>query len=117
MNLSAYDNVVNKINKRKTWINSRNKSIISREISYRKYYTFVKRYEPKLNDTIYFIVMLDNIDKNRKISVTRKDDYGRVCLKINSIIDKLELNINKDSSINIKHIEHTFDGDIYEIEV
>ena len=91
MNLVAYDEITDKINKQKTWYDYKSCSFISREITYRKYYTFLKRYNPKTKTTSYFIVMLDEKDNITKSSVTYKDNYGRIILRANSIIEHLNL--------------------------
>ena len=116
MNLIAYDEVIDKIDRQKTWYNYKSSSFISRDISYRKYYTFLKRYNPESKTTSYFIAMLDEKENNIKSNITRKDCYGRVCLRANSIIKDLDLvHYKRDINISLKHIEHTYDGDIYEI--
>ena len=37
MNLNAYDSITEKLDKNKTWVDIRRKTILSREMKYRKY--------------------------------------------------------------------------------
>ena len=60
MNLNAYDSITEKLDKNKTWIDIRRKTILSREMKYRKYTCILKRYNPKTNINSHFIALLDN---------------------------------------------------------
>jgi len=118
MNLSAYDNVKNKTNKFKTWLDSNKQLLLSRSIKYRPYYTFVKRFEPTLKTTVYFIVLLDCIPQNTVYFRTKKDDYGRLKFNVKTIFYESGLSeIQNDSNVDIIHIEHDSDGDIYKINI
>ena len=118
MNLAAYDIVKHKINKNGTWLDSNKKLLLSREIVNRKYYTFVKRFDPTTNVTTYFIVLLDYKPNDAITFKTRKDDYGRLKINVGSIFYESGLSVLKDgSNINIIHTEHNDDGDIYQINV
>lgn len=118
MNLAAYDTVKHKTDKSGTWIDSKRHILLSREIVNRKYYTFVKKFDPKTNVTIYFIVLLDYKPNDKITFKTRKDDYGRLKFNVESIfyesgLYKLEDRVNVD----ITRVEHNDDGDIYQINV
>nr|DAW71215.1 MAG TPA: hypothetical protein [Crassvirales sp.] len=118
MNLVAYDEINVKVDKHKTWYHCERNSIISREVSFRKHYAFVKRYEPQLNDTIYFIVMLDNPNDVSKSYNTHKDNYGRLFFKSSIVFKELGFDsITKDVNISLIHVEHCHDGDVYKIDV
>lgn len=119
MNLCAFDEAIVKLDKHKTWFSPENNSIISREIPYRKYYTILKRYEPLLNNTIYFIATLDSSDDAKTIFTTRRDYYGRIYFKLTSdIIQNLGLcYITNSTNIDVSLVEHNIDGDIYKIDV
>ena len=57
MNLNAYDNVVEKINKQKSWIDIKKKMLLSRELNVRDYVLLTKRYDNKydvLTDSVAY---------------------------------------------------------------
>ena len=116
MNLAAYDILNSAINKNKTWIDVCNKRLISREIAHRNYVTFGKRFNPEESKTIYFIIVVDDQPTDRPFSKLLFDGYGRAKVNIKSIWYEIGFNnVYYDVNIPIKHIEHTDDGDIYEI--
>lgn len=116
MNLSAYDGINNKINKTKTWINVKKHILLSREIKYRKFYSFAKRYDKNNNCYNYYIILSDTPPDKLVSYFTKYDDYGRVKLRINEIYDNIVLNpVTENINISIKHIDEQEDGDIYEI--
>lgn len=118
MNLNAYDDVNEKINKTKTWINVRKKLLITRELSNRPYNCILKRYDAKSNSTYYFIAMLDNPPLDRQYKFTKKDDYGRIKISLASIWKETYLtNIVDDCNIMINLVEHDDDGDVYLLDV
>ena len=118
MNLSAYDAIYPKIDKQKTWIDVNHYQLLSREIKYRPYITICKRYNKEENDYEYFVVLLDNIPPERDYSKTKFDEYGRIKINLKSIWKETILqNIEHNCNINISHIEHTDDGDIYKIDL
>lgn len=117
MNLNAYDSVNNTINK-KTWLDVNKHQIVTREIKYRRYFTLLKRYNPTNLIYDYFIALSDNKDENKKWYFTKRDDFGRIKIKINSIWDDLNLNdVNKNAIINLSKTEEQEDGEIYEIVI
>lgn len=118
MNLNAYDDVIEKVDKKKTWIDIHSKTLYSREINYHPYISLVKRYNSKFNTNSYFIVLLDNPPKDKIYSRTIKDDYGRIKVKLNYIWNDTYLsNLNKNSNINCELVEVQRDGEIYYIDV
>lgn len=117
MNLNAYDSVNNTINK-KTWLDVNKHQIITREIKYRRYFTLLKRYNPKNSIYDYFIAISDNKDENKKWYLTKRDDFGRIKLKITSIWKDLNLcYIDKNTEVKLNLIEEQEDGEIYEIVI
>ena len=64
MNLAAYDKVDNKIDKTKTWLDHNNKRIVSKQIKYRTYYAFGKRYNPNTDKEEFYLITSDNIDSS-----------------------------------------------------
>ena len=117
MNLVAYDKVSGTPTKSKIHTYSRFPYIITREVKYRKYYCFVTRYEPTINDTILYLVLLDENPSDRAIARTRRDNYGR--LKFNMSILAGKYNIPQDKQVNVKLSIETQadDGDIYKLEL
>ena len=116
MNLNAYDKITTKTAKSKIYNRNGFPYIVTREVSKRKYYCFVKRYEPDINSNSLYLVLLDDIPRDRQVARVRQDDYGR--FKFNLSIIKSEFDIPND----IKgYVELTLDasaddGDIYKIE-
>lgn len=118
MNLAAYDEVKHKTDKSGTWIDTKKHILISREIVNRKYYTFVKRFDPTTNVTIYFIVLLDYKPDDKITFKTKKDDYGRLKFNVETIFYESGLNTLGDYvNVSITHVDHDNDGDIYQINV
>ena len=118
MNLNAYDNVIEKINKQKSWIDIKKKILLSREINVRNYVLLTKRYNKDTNTTDYFIVMLDNPPVNRTYKRAKVDDYGRFKISLASIWSETYLcYMNSDFNISISLEEHSTDGDIYKLDV
>ena len=117
MNLVAYDKVSSIPTKSKIHTYSGFPYIITREVKYRKYYCFVTRYEPKINDTILYLVLLDDNPPDRAVARTRRDNYGR--LKFNMSILAGKYNIPQDKQVNVKLSMETQadDGDIYKLEI
>lgn len=118
MNLNAYDNIIDKIDKTKTWIDIHKKIIISREIQFRPYISLLKRYDNKTNTTSYFIATLNNPPDNHKYKHTKIDNYGRLKFSLASIWNETCLfQFDKDCNIMISHVESDDDGDIYLLDI
>lgn len=118
MNLNAYDNIIEPIDKTKTWIDINKKTILSRIIKYRPYNCLLKRYDNNTNSNVFFIALLDNPPVDKKYKCTVKDNYGRIKINISSIwkesyISQLKTNCN----INIKLVESDTDGEIYLLDI
>ena len=118
MNLVAYDTLNTNINTKKTWIKVSKKLIISREIKYRRYVSFGKRYDNEENKTVFFIIVLDNPPLDRAYSNMIMDDSGRTKISIKNIWNELGLyNLKNDINIGVKHTQNADDGDIYELVI
>lgn len=116
MNLIAYDEVVDKVDKTKTWLDGKTGNIFSRELAFRKYHTFIKRYNPETKSTTIYIAMLDNKSDAKVAYITRKDTYNRICLKTKLILREFGLNnVDKEVNIHLNHVEHSDNGDVYEV--
>lgn len=118
MNLNAYDDITEKIDRTKTWIDVNKHLLLSREIKYRKYYVLCKRYEPELKTYNYYIALIDHRQLDKPCFTTRKDDYGRVKIRLHDLYTDSDLQYLKhDVNISIKHIENEDDGDVYQLEI
>lgn len=118
MNLAAYDSVTTKIDKQKTWLDVDKKFLYSREIKYRKYNTLAKRYNPELEQSDFFIILLDELPTDRPASITKVDNYGRIKINIASIWDEANFNYyDSNCNINIITIEDTNDGNVYQLDI
>ena len=118
MNLNAYDSITEKIDKTKTWIDTKKCILLSREIKYRKYYVLSRRFNTELNTYDYFIILLDEKPTDRVSYQTRIDDYGRVKIRLYELYRESTLsNLEKDINISITKVEHQDDGDIYQLDV
>ena len=118
MNLVAYDTLNTNINRKKTWIKVSKKLIISREIKYRRYVSFGKRYDSEQNKIVIFIIVLDDPPLDRAYSNMIMDDSGRIKISIKNIWNELGLcNLTDDINIGVKHTQNADDGDIYELVI
>lgn len=118
MNLNAYDNIIEKIDKTKTWIDVTKHLLLSREIKYRKYYILSKRFNIELNNYDYFIILLDSQPTDRISFQTKFDNYGRTKILLHELYNESPLlYLEKDVNINIKHIEEYEDGDVYQLDI
>lgn len=116
MNLVAYDNVDNITNRKRSWIDVHHKVLYSREINYRKYICFGKKFDAELNATVFYFIMLDDEPMDRAAFKTIVTNNGCIKININGIWDEAGLNRLKSKYFNVslKHTEHTDDGDIFE---
>lgn len=118
MNLNAYDSIIDKIDKTKTWVDVRKRILLSREINYRSYYVLTKRYNPDEKCTDYFVILLDNQPSDRISFRTAKDDYGRIKIRLYELYEESDLKyLDKDKNINVIHVDSDEDGDVYQLEV
>lgn len=118
MNLNSYDNITEKLDKNKSWIDIRKKILFSREIKYRKFTCLLKRYNVKTNTYTYFIAMLNSPPENRKYNITKQDDYGRIKISLTSIWKETCLSrLKSNCNIICELVESDDDGDIYSLDV
>lgn len=116
MNLSAYDEVQPKVDKSKTWIIPRSKTLSSHEIAYRRFYCILSRYEPKQNEYRWFIAMTDTRDTNHNFTPVFYNESGRIRVSLASIWEKSSLHkLENIENVDIKLIDNQLDGEVYEI--
>ena len=118
MNLNAYDNVIEPLDKRKTWVDIRKKQLISRELSRRTYCCLLKRYDPQTNSHSFYVALLDNPPQDRKYKYVITDCYGRIKISLASIWQETYLcRLEHDCNISIGLVEHEEDGDVYLLDI
>lgn len=118
MNLSSYDIIPPTIDKKKTWLDTKFKQLLSREIKYRPYVLLCNKYVPECNTYDYFIILLDDPPLNKRASHVSIDNYGRLKINLKSIWDNSPLKyINKNQNVSISLREHADDGDIYYLDI
>lgn len=118
MNLNAYDDAINKIDKTKTWIDVKRKTLISREIKHRAYYSLIKRYDKNTNIVSFFIAMLDKPDECKVCKRTVCDSYGRIKIRLNTIFNETNLiDCESECNVCINLVESDDSGDIYYLDV
>ena len=117
MSLNEYDTVSTKIDRKKSWIDIKNKIIYSREIkTKRQYYNYLSKYDNVLTgETKYYLLLTDD-KSNNKCYNTVRDNYGRFKFKCNDVFEALGfIQISSDRNITLRHYESGENYDIYEI--
>lgn len=118
MNLNAYDDVIQKLDKTKTWYHINRQQLFSREIKHTPYYSIAEKYNNNDNSYDYFILMLFDKPTDRTYHRTNTDDYGRIKISVKSIVDKTSLkDITKDCNINIKFIDEDDTCIVYGLDI
>jgi len=117
MNLVAYDKVSGTPTKSKIHTYSGFPYIITREVNYRKYYCFVTRFEPTINDTILYLVLLDENPPDRAVARTRRDNYGRLKFNMSMLCGKYYIPQGKQVNVIVSRETQADDGDIYKLEL
>ena len=117
MNLSAYDKISGSPTKSKLYMSNNYPYIVTREVKYRKYYCFVKRYDPSIETDNLFLVLLDDKPEDRQVARVRRDDYGRLKFNLSQARDIIDLVPNKKYNIGLYLETQADDGDIYRIEL
>lgn len=117
MNLNNYD-AVEPINNKGSWVNPIYKKLYSTEIEYHPYFSFLKRYNIKLNCTDYYIILSDNPIPNIENRGVVKDKNGKIKINLTPIWNDTNLRlITETTTINIIPTEKTDNGIIYYIDV
>ena len=118
MNLNAYDNVKEELDKHKTWYSQKFRRLYSREIKFRMFYKFMKRWNETIKRDDYFLaISMNNTDG--KFYRTERDNYGR--LKVNipkELIEDSILNtMTVDANIEVKLVDAQPDGEVYQLNI
>lgn len=116
MNLSVYDEVQPHVDKTKTWIIPRSKTLSSHEIKYRRYSCLLSRYEQKQECYRWFIAMTDKRDANHNFTPVYNNPGGRVRINLAPIWKKSSLyKVEQEENIDIELVDKQSDGEVYEI--
>lgn len=110
MNLNLYDNVKERIDKTKSWINAEYKLLFSREIKFRPYFSIMKRYDTERETYDFFIAMMDFPVVNKTCKKSKKDKYGRTKIPLTSIWNERNF---VDSNINVHLVDTSEEGEVY----
>lgn len=117
MNLAAYDSISGKSGKTKIYTCSNYPYIITREVKKRKYYCYVKRYEPDLGINLLYLVLLDDKPNDRQVCKTRQDEYGRLKFNLSPAVSVFNLTPNKRYYVELSLETEADDGDIYKVNI
>lgn len=118
MNLNAYDNVKEELDKHKTWYSSKFRRLYSREIKFRMFYKFLKRWNGTIKRNDYFIaISMHNTDG--KFYRAERDNYSRLKLSIPKelIEDSILNSIVEDTNIELKLVDNQVDGEVYQLNI
>lgn len=118
MNLNAYDNVKEELDKHKTWYSPKFKRLYSREIKFRRFYKFMKRWNETIKRDDYFLaVSMNNVDG--RFSITNKDNYSRLKFSIpKEVIEYSILNtMTVDANVEAKLVDAQLDGEVYQLNI
>lgn len=118
MNLNAYDDIKEKLDKHKTWYSPKFKRLYSREIKFRLFYKFVKRWNETIKRNDYFLA-LSIYNNDTSFSRAERDNYGRLKVYIpKEIIEDSILNsIVEDTNIEVKLVDNQVDGEVYQLNI
>ena len=117
MNLAAYDSITNNKSVTKVCTYSTYPYIITREVKKRKYYCYVKRYEPNLGTTLLFLVLLDDKPDDRQVCKTRQDEYGRLKFNLSPAVEVFNLIPNHRYDVELTLDTEADDGDVYKVNI
>lgn len=118
MNLNAYDNIKEELDKHKTWYSPKFRRLYSREIKFRPFYKFMKRWNETIKRNDYFLaISMNNVDG--KFSIANRDNYSRTKFSIpKEVIEDSILNsIVEDTNIEVKLVDNQVDGEVYQLNI
>ena len=118
MNLNAYDNVKEELDKHKTWYSPKFKRLYSREIKFRMFYKFMKRWNETIKRNDYFLaISMNNVDG--RFSISNKDNYSILKFSVpKEVIEDSILNsIVEDTNVELKLVDNQVDGEVYQLNI
>lgn len=118
MNLNAYDNINEKLDKHKTWYSPKFKRLYSREIKFRLFYKFLKRWNEAIKRNDYFLA-LSIYNNDNSFSRADIDNYNRLKVSIPKelIEDSILNSIVKDTNVEVKLVDDQVDGEVYQLNI
>ena len=108
MNLNAYDNIKEELDKHKTWYSPK----------FRMFYKFMKRWNETIKRNDYFLaISMNNVDG--RFSIANKDNYSRLKFSIpKEVIEDSILNsMTVDANVDVKLVDAQPDGEIYQLNI
>ena len=118
MNLNAYDNVKEELDKHKTWYSPKFRRLYSREIKFRPFYKFLKRWNETIKRNDYFLaISMSNTDG--RFYRTERDNYGRLKVNIPKelIEDSILNSMTVDANVDVKLVDAQPDGEVYQLNI
>ncbi len=118
MNLNAYDNIKEEVDKHKTWYSPKFRRLYSREMKFRRFYKFVKRWnETHKRDDYFIAVGMTNTDG--RFSIANKDNYSRLKFSVpKEVIEDSILNsMTVDTNVEIKLVDDQPDCEVYQLNI
>lgn len=118
MNLNAYDNIKEELDKHKTWYSPKFRRLYSREIKFRMFYKFMKRWNETIKQDDYFLaVSMYNTDGT--FTIANNDNYGRSKFSIpKEVIEDSILNfVVEDINVEVKLVDSQPDGEVYQLNI
>ncbi len=118
MNLNAYDNIKEELNKHKTWYSPKFRRLYSREIKFRLFYKFVKRWNKTVKRNDYFLAISES-NTDGKFYRTERDNYNRLKVSIPKelIKDSILNSIVENTNIQVKLVDNQVDGEVYQLNI
>ena len=118
MNLNAYDNVKEELDKHKTWYSPKFRRLYSREIKFRMFYKFLKRWNGTIKRNDYFLAISES-NTDGKFYRTERDNYNRLKVSIPKelIEDSILNSIVEDTNVELKLVDNQVDGEVYQLNI
>lgn len=118
MNLNAYDNIKEELDKHKTWYSPKFRRLYSREIKFRMFYKFMKRWNETYKRYDYFLAISTN-NTDSKFGISNRDNYGRLKVSVpKEVIEDSILNsMTVDTNVELKLVDAQPDGEIYQLNI
>ena len=118
MNLNAYDNVKEELDKHKTWYSPKFRRLYSREIKFRMFYKFLKRWNETIKRNDYFLA-ISMYNTDGKFSIANRHNYGRLKVSVpKEVIEDSILNsIVEDTNVELKLVDNQVDGEVYQLNI
>ena len=118
MNLNAYDNVKEELDKHKTWYSPKFRRLYSREIKFRMFYKFLKRWNENIKRNDYFLA-ISMYNNDNKFYRTERDNYGRLKVNIPKelIEDSILNSMTVDANVDVKLVDAQPDGEVYQLNI